>query len=532
MADKTEPQTIVIDNFSGVTTRIQNGQLNSGLAQRSRSFGYNPFQQPKNLTWNFQPIDITASLDGLLLDGKTRIESGVQFLYGITNTGHFVKINTSSDVITDLHTLTTGTPTFNFGSSLEFFNSKIWITNDKGISRIDFDGTNETQVGTWDSSNFIQSTYHPLAEFQGKLYVGNTTNGTSTNIGEIDTTNLIINQNRLSPSLPIGTFIRDMDLTVDFSYLAMSVSTIPQENLAPGNDQVNSFTGDSGIFKWNGTDQGITAGLQIPGYGVTALNFFGETPYMFMYDTFGTSVYEGAKKMLTMIAVKSPLPNATRSSGNFITWVTNSSERQNFFFYGNLDEETPVGLYEVMFFIPGDESENMNASPFMINVLGQYNSMGATGSNTFIKGKYYFSQQTVNGSGTVKNYLYSFKIFSAAGASDTSLADNGTYYLTQVQLFTRKIAVKQIRVYCQATVTGNAFNLDLWGTDIEDNPIEEFSYTFAAGTNETLLQGALNRINFNPTVAPTYGIAIGLNNQGSVNMVIKKVEVDWAYAGD
>ena len=44
-------ETIEITNFQGRLTRILNGELNSGFAKFTTSFGYDPFSKPMNLTW-------------------------------------------------------------------------------------------------------------------------------------------------------------------------------------------------------------------------------------------------------------------------------------------------------------------------------------------------------------------------------------------------------------------------------------------------------------------------------------------------
>ncbi len=530
-----KPQTIVIDNFTGSLTRTLNGPLNSGLAQYVSSFGYNPFIYPKNLTWTPSEVDITSTLNGLVLAGKPRIEGTSQFLYAITSTGHFVKINTSTDAITDLHTLSTGSPTFNYGSSLLFFNGKVWITNDKGLSRIDFDGTNETQVGTWDSSHFIQDTFHPLTEFQGQLLIGNTTDGTSPNIGTVDTTNLITNYNKLSPAFPIGTYVKDMDIYPDLSYVTFSVSEIPPENLTPGNDALNAFTGDTFLFKWNGTDIGITAGVALPNFGVTALNYFGDSAFTFMYDFLGAALYDGTRKILTLSTIKSPLPNATVATGNLVFFLApDSGAHVTLYAYGKLDDENPAGLWALSLISTNNgsgSSTKASSVPFISIVINQIQSLGSNGLVTSIPNKLYFSIRSVLPSvGTVSNRFYSLSIPVDTGAALTPPSSvEGGFYYTQAQQFENKISISQVRVYCDPTVAGNSFELLIEEQD--GNNLFDDSYTFVAGSDVTKLEGSLDRINFNPNIDPVYGFYIALLNTGTTQMIIRKIEVDWTYAG-
>ncbi len=524
-----EVHTIVIDNFTGALTRNFKGPLNSGLATTD-SYGYNPFISPKNLTWGPAPTDITAALNGLLLDGKTRVEGTSSYLYGITNTGHFVKINTSTDAITDLATLSTGTPTFNYGASLYLFNNKVWISNDKGLSRIDFDGTNETQVGTWDSSHFIQSTYHPLMEFQGLLLVGNTTDGTSTNFGTVDSTNLITTYSKSAPAFPVGTYVHDIDVFPDFSYVVFSVSSIPNLQIQPFQDLINSYTGDSYLFRWNGSDAGITSGLTLPNFGITSLNYFGENAFTFMYDFFGAALYDGSKKLITLAGYQSPLPNASTSTGNFIVWASNTG--QNFItMYGSLDQESPTGYWQ----LARQRAPNGPAStglvtnvPFMSFVGNQVYSIASGLHQNLVANKLYFAQQSVDSADTTFNRLYSVNI---PNFFNSSITPSPTIYYSQKQIFEKKISVSQFRVYCSATIAGNSFFAYL--QDQDDNIIGELDYTYTAGADITKLQGSLTRINQNVSSPPVDSLQLVIegSNNATSNMKINKVEIDWSYAG-
>lgn len=533
---ETQPKTIVINNFIGALTRSLTGDLNSGLAKFYSSWGYNPFAKPGNLTWNAQPQDYIDPINGLVVDGKVRFENGVQYVYAITNTGHFIKINYNGTV-TDLHTLTTGSPTFDFGGSLYFYNGHVWITNDKGLSRIDFDGTNETQVGTWDSSHFIQDTYHPLVEFQGKLLVGNTTDGTTTNFGTVDTTNLIVNYNTLSPALPTGIYIHDMDITSDFSYLTISGSSIPQEDFTPGNDIGNSYAGDSFVFRWNGSDVGITSGISLPNFGITALNNFGQAEYSFMYDSIGVGLYDGGQKIITLQDNKSPLPNATASTGNIITWMAPEVERQldptgrtslnSIYFYGQLDEQSPKGLWRMLRQQSDLTNGSVNEVPFMAFVTNQYVVVESDGSLTQQFPIQFYSRQEFT-TGTPTNEFFAF---TYGVGVDLGLSVVSGVYETQTQLFPKRIGVGQIRVYCEPTVTGNSFQFEVIGVDGIPLDNGTTTYTFGDILDPQTNAPEVTRINLNLDTATTFGFAIRITNLGTVNMTITKIEVDYDLKG-
>ncbi len=123
-------------------------------------------------------------------------------------------------------------------------------------------------------------------------------------------------------------------------------------------------------------------------------------------------------------------------------------------------------------------------------------------------------------------FLYRFLITS----SGTGTPQLGVYE-TQTQLFSKRITVKQIRVYTEPTATGNGFQVDCIGSDGTIITNGTSTYTFAAGSDPTLLQGALERIDFNPKMGSTYALGLRITNTGTTNMTIKKIEVDWMPSG-
>ncbi len=147
-------KTLVIDNFTGGMTQYTDGDINSGRSNVFVSSGANPFARPGNLTWNPDSTQIDPAgsvITDLIMDGKERVENGILYVYAIGHTGRLYKIqvndpssyNADYDNPVLLATLTAETPTFTRGGSIDFFGSteRIYIGHDKGVTRIDFDGT-------------------------------------------------------------------------------------------------------------------------------------------------------------------------------------------------------------------------------------------------------------------------------------------------------------------------------------------------------------------------------------------------------
>lgn len=536
--------TLIIDNFSGALTRQTFGDINSGLANFDTSFGYNPFFAPGDLTWLKSPTNVGATItDGsLVLDGQSRWESGTQYTYVITDSGRVYKLTGDGGGGSLLTTISTGTPTFVYGGTMEFYNGKIWIGHDKGITRIDFDGTNETQVGTWSNVNYIQNTYRPLQQFIGKLYYGNgSSDATTVNIGEIDSTNLITDSTKLDPGLPVGTYVRDLDITPDLTYLLITQSVTAPEALAPVNDTGNTSAASSFLLQWNGTDVGVTVGTSLPGFGATATQSFSGRQMMFMYDTFGAALFEAGNKRWTLRNQKSPFPNATTSAGNFVVWAApdfaynlDTAAGQiygSLYYYGQLDENTPLGLYRLLrqSSAIGGQIYSMPYNQFTQNRYISVNTSAVVQVDS--NGAHLLSWIDYGGGATVNKHLY---VFYASPPDDSPGGWTGAMagvYQTQTQMFSKKYKATQIRVYTNPTVANNEFNLFLIGPDGKKIDNGSFNYVFAAGTDVTLRQGALDRINFQAATAPFYGLGVRIQNVGSANMVINKIEIDVEPSG-
>src|SRR6185295_7691885 len=209
-------KTLVVDNFQGDMTIYQFGDINSGKSNVFITNSNNPFLAPGQLTWNNAPVQIDSSasvITDLILAQKAREESGVHYVYAIGHTGRLYKIQVNNPATNNpdydnpvlLATLTLGTPTFTRGGFIDFFGAteRIYIGHDKGVTRINFDGTNETFVGVLGS--WTQTVPRPFKQFVGKLYIGN-----GANIAEIDSTATVTSYAKLSPGFPVNTQVRDM----------------------------------------------------------------------------------------------------------------------------------------------------------------------------------------------------------------------------------------------------------------------------------------------------------------------------------
>lgn len=549
-----KPEPIVITNFSGRLTRIPNGDLNSGFAKFGTSWGYDPFTKPMNLTWMEGPTDVTGVND-MVLDGQLRfIGESAPMVYMIGSTGKLWKVQTVSTTnnalhsVVGIHSVLSGGATYEKGGSIRPFgvSSLFYVGSDTQINSIRPDGSADTVIGT--AANYAANVYRPLAEFKGNLVFGN-----GNTIGEINSSGTVTSSvvgtgigniySALVPPLPIASRVHDLDVSLENEYIQISASETDYESIATAGSPalVNTIPSNSRIFYWNGIDGTATAGVNIPTTLVTALQSYLNKNHFFASDSMGAGVFNGAEKLFSLPNNKSPLPNATGVNGQFLFWVApervvpdidgNTRNFQTMFYFGALDRENPPGLFRVMRQTPAAGSYGSTAEmPFAKLVSVQYSDLNAAQSSVRSTsfGTHYYSYRDISDDTVAQSVLGLRRLNVPPTGSGTPQLG---VYETQTQLFSKKVSIKQVRVYTEPTVTGNGFDLDLIGSDGNVITNGDFSYSFAAGTDTTLLQGALERINFNPAMDSTYALGVRITNTGTTHMTIKKIEIDWEYEG-
>lgn len=527
-------ETKVITNFGGRLTRYENGDLDSGFAKYGTTFGNDPFSNPGNLTWQetATQIDVAGSvITDLIMDGKERVEAGISYVYAIGHTGRVYKIqvndpasfNPNYDNPVLLTTITSGSPTFTRGGSIDFFGSteRIYIGHDKGVTRLNFDGTSETVVGLL--ASWVQTVPRPLRQFIGKLYIGN-----GSNIAEIDSTATVTSYTKLSPGFPDNTQVRDLDVATDGNYLQAVVTRLALPDLtATTQDTTLTSNSESYIFGWNGTDTGYTFFNTFPSFSLNANTMFGNNQYTFGYDLAGAAVFNPIDKILSPVLSQAPLPNSIGSNGNLIGWGTsefyNGFTRMASFIYGPLDSEIGIGWWRQFAQSATGTETDVIRVPFQLLVsnLGLASVTNGYSGGLFGSGKAYFSALETSVAPTTKYKFY--KWFPVSTTTGTSM---GGVYETQTEQFSKKRAVKAVRVYGDPWVANNSFKVELIGSG--GTVITNSNKTFTAATNLTVGDDFAW---YNPAMENTYAIGLRVTNLGSTNHVITKVEIDHAEGG-
>ncbi len=252
------------------------------------------------------------------------------------------------------------------------------------------------------------------------------------------------------------------------------------------------------------------------------------------------ALMEGNQKLLTLPNNTNPTANSLSPNGTFLTWVstegtnlrnpssvfnnTYSSVFASLYYFGKLDEGNPTGLWRMNRISPIAGNYTMQYAPFnqVINNFSFY------GREVWGFGKHYIgTQDSIPDSYTsVVGRMHTFLLNPANYTSPT----RGVYE-TQTQLFSKRIGVSQVRIYCDPTVAGNAFRLDLIGSD--GNPVPNGTYTYAFGDVVDPQSGStsVERINFQGDIKTQYSLGVRITNTGTTQMVIRKIELDISDEG-
>lgn len=527
-------KTLTVNNFQGRLARYNDGDINSGYAKYNTTFGNDPFSTPGNLTWFEAPTRIDSGesvITDLIMAARPRLESGITYVYAIGHTGRLYKIQVNDpttyapnyDNPVLLTTLTAQTPTFKYGASIQFYGSteRIYIGHDRGVTRVDFNGTNETFVGV--QASYTSSVPRPSVNFLGVTYWGN-----GTNLAAIDSTATVTSYAKLSPSFPVGTVVRDIDVSPDGNYVQIVVSRVtPPDMTAVTQDTSSLSSGDSYLIYWNGTDLGYTSYNPYNSYSLNANTSFGPYSYTMGYDLGGAAIYAGGNKIISLPDSLSPNFNAMFSTGNLLGFAApeNSASflKGTLMTYGQYDEEIPKGLFRFFRVVAGSTQTDVIQMPMCLIVSNLFYGSSSAGysGNQVGSAKLYFSTLETSSAPTTKYKLYKFT--TVPTGLGTAI---GGVYETQNQIFSKKVSVSEVRVYGEPWVTNNSFKIELIGSS--NNAITNGDKTFTVGTN--LTSGA-DYAWYSPGIAPTYAIGLRITNLGSVNNVITKVEIDTVEAG-
>src|SRR3990167_7346892 len=534
-----DPKTLTITELGGPLTRRNDGDINSGLAKYDPSWGYDPYSKPGNLTWMEQPVSILslAGANSVIGIMKVRSEGDQGFVYAVSNGGsgrlRRIQVNdtTTTNPNFDTHSVMGAmpiAPSQDRNPGMVFYGSteKIFYgDNDTSLAKINFDGSSPSTIAL--ASSVISGVPRPMITFLGKIYFGN-----GNNIGEIDSTELVITGAKLSPALPVGVFVKDLDVTPDGNYLQMTASKNAPADFDASPAAGNGIATESFKFLWNGIDEAATYFEEYGGTNLTAGQTFGDKNYALGFEPFGTAIFSQQNKIVTLPNVISPHPTATFSTGNVLGFMSpeyvDGELRGSLFNYGQFDSDAPAGLFRIL----RHESTVKTDVPIVnavanVSNLFYFPSYSSYTNDTAGVGKIYFTtkEASADANADSRSILWRFTTVPTGVGSIVA----GTYE-TQTQLFSKKVKVSEVRVYTEPLIGGNDFIVDVIGSG--GSVIAGGSQRFGVGTSSMAV--GTDMVQFNPAMAPTYAVGVRLTNSsvtGVANWTATKVEVDYGPAG-
>lgn len=532
--------TLTITNLGGPLTRKNDGDINSGLAKFDTSHGYNPFVRPGNLTWNEQPVSILTltpsnSSVATIYNMKFRDLAGVSLVYAIGGVSTDPKLyrilvaNNSTPNVDSPSVLAAFTGNVQFPTGMVFYGEteKIFYGSSTQIEKINFDGSGRSVLGNLATSSLISGP-RPMALFLGKIYFGNTSN-----IGEIDSTEAVVTTNKLSPALPSGLYVADLDPTPDGNYLQITATrTIPQITSGTGSTFPSRSTNDSYKFLWNGIDDGISAYESFTGVTMFASEVFGEHNYTTGRDVGGAFIADQREKF-SLPNAKENTPQATYSIGETFGTVLPEYDTADgvyktvIYHHGRWDNETPSGLYRMLRQNPASLSDvKFAVAAIPVTSFGQTPTIASFVGQVSSAGKMYYSTSEVD-SITISSMAHRLWRFPLVPDGLGSIVAG--VYETQSQLFSKKVKVSEVRVYTDPLAGGNDFEVHIIGSG--GSVLSGASAKFAVGSNVT---AGTDMVQFNPQAAPTYAVGVRITNAsvtGVRNWTGSKVEIDFEDAG-
>ena len=526
--------TLEINNLGGPLTRKRTGDIKSGLARFETSWGYDPYSKPGNLTWMEQPTSIASwnNPQDPLFTMKQRTESNINYVYGIGGASDLYKVTVNSTTNPNVDTASI-IGDANFGSAIRglgmaFHGSteKIFMAGDDRIQKVNFDGSGASLI-----AQSLTSGPRPMTPFLGKLYFGN-----GNNIGEIDSTDAVTSVSKLSPALPPGLFIRDLDITPDGNYLQIVASRTNAQRV-PGDDEdeASAAAADSYKFYWNGIDSSYSAQQSYSGLVLTTTEITPERNYTFGYDSLGAAIFQDSKKLISLPTSITPNFNSTFSIGNVLGFATAEWEesasrfRVGIYEYIQDDNDVPTGLFRLLRQNASVRDEVV-AVTACLNVSNRFYQPSIWGfaNNLAGVGKLYYSTRELNVGGSTENNSQKLWRFNTVPLGTQSIVA-GTYE-TQTQIFSKKAKIGEVRLYTEPLIGGNDFVVDLIGSGGSVMAGGSQRFQVATGSVAT----GTDMVLFNPAMAPTYALGVRITNSsttGVANWTANKVEVDYMEGG-
>jgi hypothetical protein len=509
------------------------GTLDSGKAIYDFTHSHNNYDFPGAIQFMESPIDITGSISDSIIDGATREENGILYVYLIGHTGKLWKLQVN-DIATSnpsffssamISQLTTAT-SFHQGGSLNIFGSpeKILIGHDDGVTVIGLDGSNEQLLdGDW-----VQDVPHQAVIQFNIIYY---TNGNSLiSFGR----DMKVIRSSLIDSVADDQIFKDVEIDKTGQNILAISSNIPNSDMTVyDEDVISGYVALSYVYRLNPKTNEFISINPSPGFNQTALLTEGNKEYVFGFDVAGggmTEITDNFRRLISgvgsLIPCKAPCPNAVGASSSIIGFVVPEAtipysggpgERLgcSVFFSGPLDLDSPDPAYfREAHFVSSLAGGDIIKIPCQITLTNQIVNGGISGyklspiSRSPTLGRILISTVEYNQVG------YAYKLYVLKVATSFAYPFAQGVYETQLQMgdenestVVSDFTPTSVRAYCYPIMGYETFMVSLVGAD--GQPIDGDSQVFTAtGFPGNAAQGAI-KLNAEPADGVTITIDDG-----------------------
>jgi hypothetical protein len=367
----------------------------------------------------------------------------------------------------------------------------------------------------------------PITKFLGSAYVANGRNivqlssNYKTYLPALDIT---YNSGVFNPPLPADYVIRSMQVSNDGRYLIM----VATQNIDISSAQPNPFgissvqqyvyqPADSIICMWNGSDPALTSTQFFTGVNITAIKVSSSNTILFAKDMNGVFLMdvngnELARIQETGTPMYPPLSHSIDAVGKLFFFAMMVGSAINIYCF---DAST-----NKLYCLASDTGHTFGATVGAVVIPTLHANNQAVGNTikeiTRLK-LYYFYDDYLSGT---SHYSYAIHLQNYGGVISGM-------YATQVEEFGRKIRPVRARVFTLPMSATTGFTLqivDAGGNNVSGN----LNYQYSAGTNPTLAQGSMTKVEFSIACKPISGFGVTIAPSGtSLPFFTEKIEIDY-----
>lgn len=332
--------------------------------------------------------------------------------------------------------------------------------------------------------NWISGVPHPISdEFFGGFFIGN-----GPYLADFNSNSLTLNSSRLSPTFPKNYVINSLTVDGEGRYLRINGTTGTTQDIITTDPSAPTQAPISRTIYWNGIDETYDSYDPFTQTNMSSMFSFLGNDIGFGQDFWGASMFQtqsgSVDKMLDIKEIRAPNYGSITSTGSLLLFAApyyvQNAWKCGIFSFGTLDDQDQPGIYSLLGIAPSDSNTICTAVGMLRLVQNRYRKSDGTYSTN---SKFYVS--TYETGTTPHANFYSFSLTSGQGTASAGV------YETQIEEFTMMQQIDRVAFYIKPSTTGVSFKLDLIDVDSSVPSGASFTYTYAAGTDETLLQGSL-----------------------------------------